>query len=468
MAEINTPVPVTADDPARPAFSAGLPHKKPLFTHSLLFESTGALIMWIAVYITTGTKFPYDYDSVNYALAIIDKFDIRLHQPHLPYFFHILFCGIFHPFISNPFILQQIVNIIYISIAFTAFFLIRPARGYMLLAASTPLILFFTCVPVVHAAALMWGALIALTLSLHREGKISPVIPAAVFFTSIGFRPDLIMFMGPVVALALYNKLSFRQFIIIMAAGIIITLCWYVPASLLSGGVSPFMESAAMSKFAVTNSIFLGATPFQHIRSATRFLIYAFGVVGPGGLLFIIWTVTNLQKKSLPLLAAAVVPFMLYGILIYLPYPNYYAPVIGFVLVWLSICNRKQISSMLVLSAVAANCLFFWFMPAPEWYSATSFQNRSVMETVKKQVLYLGANCRNTTIMPKRIMAEADKVFSGCACFAVSDDKLVPERIWLYMSNHVWHNTFAGKNGDCCKFIFNAADGTFRFVTSGE
>jgi hypothetical protein len=432
----------------------------------ILCESIAVLILWITVFITSGTPFPYDYDSVNYALAITEKFDLRIDQPHLPYVFHIFFCRAFTGFIRNPFILQQIVNLIYCSIMLICFCAIRPSHGTILLGSSMPLILFFTCVPLLHSSALAAGAATALLLILLHDGKISPVVPGIVFFICYGFRPDLAVFLGPVVALGIWKRCSLRQWLCIGSAGILILLLWYLPASLLSGGISPFKVTAQVSKtWLSVSSVLYGATPAQHARSALRFLIYPIGILGPGGIFLIVWNIKYLQKGKSFLLLTACIPLFLFGLFLFIPYPHYYAPVLGFLIIWTCYHCKKPLPVFAAMCGIIANVFFFWFMPAPQWYgNVSTFGQRALISNVKKQVLYIGANCRSTVLMPRKALAQADTILSKCSCFSAVDDYLIGSRIWSYMSSHRWHNRYVETDDSgCCRFIYDPHTEQYHF-----
>lgn len=426
------------------------------------------IIVWISVHLLSATPFPFDYDSTNYALGIWDKFDIGKCQPHaFGYIFHIMSARVFLPFIKNLFILQQAQSILYLLIAVLCFIPWQKKVSHALLIFATmPLLLFFTSVPVIHAASLAASALLAKSLFLLHERKINPVVPVIILFTSIGFRQDLGIFLGPVLAFALLrNRCTIRQWTIFSLCAALLTLSWYLPTSLLSKGLSPWKEANVIVRpFLESSSIIYGASLFSWARSVLRFLIYLPGVLGPGGIILAIFAFKSCDKTDHLYLFFATAPFMIYGFIFYFGFPNYYATIIAFFFVWISNCKDLTISPMVTIVSVLLNVLYFSFAPVPQYEDTTNYSNRRTVQSVKKQLSYLGANGRPYIQHRKNKHAFIDSALSRCECF-YDTDKIeyggIPyHRIWKLMSMTQWGNTY-GDNPD-------SADCIIRYVKPGE
>jgi len=401
--------------------------------------------LWVLVFILIGTPYPYHFDSVNFALAIVDHIDLRLQQPQPPGFlFHVVLGKLLAALrLGNPFIIQQVQNLCYLAMALFCWSRSTARkRGDLLFLSTMPLLLFFCAAPLSQAASLAFGALIAWIIYGMEKKTVSPLALVAVFFLGVGFRQDLIPFLGPVALAAfLWNRPSVTDWVLSLCIGAVITVLWYFPTQALSGGASPYvMTQEAQKIFSSSTSVFFGATPFMHIRSALRFLIYAFAVIGPAGLVYFVLAPRQLDRRQLLYLLLGTMPLFLYGTLIHIPLSYYYAPALSFALCWCFFCVGVPMARTGVAILLVLNIAFFFCVPRPQFEKPDKpFGERSWTANVKKQALYLGANGAQELVVRRDLIAMADAHLSRSAVFYVQPG-ILWDRIWNYMAAYRWHN----------------------------
>ncbi|KMQ51079.1 glycosyl transferase [Chitinispirillum alkaliphilum] len=402
--------------------------------------------IWLFVFFVAGTSFPYHYDSVNYALAIVENFDIGLHQPHPPgYFFHVLLGKFLHLLINNPFVIQQVQNIIYLCAMLPCWYLIKNRKRFDLLFLGTfPLVLFFPAVPIIHAASLLFATWTALAIHKMEKGEWSPLVLGLIYSLSIGFRQDMVLMLGPVVLYALIrNKCSPKEWGLLFLMGFVVSMLWYIPTTILSNGLDPFQSTNTENfRFYESSSVFLGANLFENIRTSLRFLIYPLGVLGPGGIIGACIALRRIPLKTWIPIFLTTAPIVLYGTVFLLPFSYYYASALGFFATWILLKEGfpRSRKTMVLLSLL--NLTFFWFAPGAqynEWRG--TFNERSLIENVGKQLLYSGANNRRLIVNNRDVMSFADSTIGNSCSFYV-EKGIFWSRFWVYMSQYHWNNNY--------------------------
>jgi len=409
-----------------------------------------ASFVWVLMQLMLGSDYPHNYDSINYALAIVDDFDIGKCQPHAyGYIYHILICRLWLPIIDNPFRIQQLQNIVYLVIALI---FMLPAgkknRWAVLVPATVPLSLFFASTAVIHTAAFAASAAIAWLILRLEAKRIPPLLLSTVFAVAVGFRQDLAMFMGPVVLVALIRqKLPFKMWLLIILSGSVLTAVWYVGTSWSSGWLSPLKEAGAIVKpFNEANALIYGAPLRESLRVILRFFLYIPAVLGPGGIFLIILSVKHWQRFDWGYSACATLPFFLYGVIVYLGIPNYYATITGFLFAWIIIRAQALVSPKMITIMVVANLLFFWFIPAPLTTNYRDFTSRSRAQSVVKQLSYTGAVGKAAVLKNQPFSSCMDATVRKCGSFYVEGSieyAGIPYwRAWNIMAERVWKNRF--------------------------
>ena len=417
-----------------------------------------SLALWIATLLLFGSDYPFHYDSINYALGIADDFDIGKCQPHAyGYIYHILSSRIWLPFIESPFRIQQAQNVLYFIIAI--FFMIpgKPSSATLLLIPATlPITLFLVATGMIHGVSFAASAIIAHLIVKLEKRTVSPVVLAVVFAIVIGFRQDLAIFLGPVVFIACIRyRCSVRQWIIMVLSGAVLTSVWYVGTSWSSGWLSPWKEANAMVKiFLPGTSLLYGAPLHETIRILIRLFLYIPGVFGPGGLLIVYLALRKSDGIDKLYLAAATAPFFIYGILLYLGMPNYYATITGFIFGWILLRTPPVIDTKLVLPVVVINLLFFLLVPAPLTKHYGTFSGRPPALSVLKQLSYIGAVGKNKVVREQGFGKFLDETVRQCGRFSsagnVEFEGLPYYRIWGLLARRMWHNTYAGSDSSAC------------------
>ncbi len=425
--------------------------------------------LWLLVFFLFGTPFPYHYDSVNYALAIAEKFDIGMHQPHPPgYLFHIMFGRVLYLFIKNPFYVQQVQNVIYLFGMVGCLYMVRERKPCQILFLGTlPLILFFPAVPIIHAASLMFGCWVAFCIGKLEKGEWSPYLLALIFAISLGFRQDMIILLGPVVLYAfICYKCTPKQWVVIFTIGAAVTSLWYFPTRLLSSGLEPFEMTNKMNvKFYEKSSVFMGAALFENVRTALRFLIYSLGVLGPGGLVAVYVASKKLSLRQWVPILLTVAPIVIYGVIFLLSFSYYYASALGFFAVWALQKNGLPQGKKVLVVLTLLNILFFALMPMArytEWRG--SFAERSFTENVAKQLLYAGANSRDLIVNKRDLLTFADTT-AGRASSFYAQEGIIWDRFWNYLSEHEWGNSYV-KDKESAEVIITRSEipGTAPFA----
>jgi len=404
-------------------------------------------ILWSAGFLIYGTSFPFDYDSVNYALAIVDSFNPSLQQPQPPgYFFHVLFGQLLHSLIQNPFRILQIQGIFYMTIMLTVLFLIPAGRGVRLFLCMFPLPLFFAGAPVIYGASLGFSALLCYLVIQVIQRRCSPVALAAIFGIAIGFRQDLSLFLLPAVLCALWKyRPAFTQSFIIALIFSICTASWFVPTRLLSKQPPVDSSMEIFHVFAKSSSIFLGASPSEALRCAIRFALYGIGVFGPAGIVYLAacWKRSASDKRVLLLLGTS--PCVLFGLLIHGPKPGYYGPALGFFLVWSLWAARPGLRSRWWIALALCNVLFFAFIPPVQ-----SPVSGTLLDKFADRFSVIGACGAAELLQTRTGMRRLDKAFNRCPCIDTAGTS-IDMRTLDYLTRYRWHtivDTISGSN--CC------------------
>jgi hypothetical protein len=416
-------------------------------------EFWAVLAVWTAGSLLYGTSLPLDYDSINYALAIVDKFDPSIHQPQPPgYFFHVMTGRALHLIIENPFRIQQVQNIAYMTVMLLALFCIPAGKGVRLFLSTLPLLLFFTGAPVIYGALVGFSALLCcqVVFVMRREGN--PLTLVVTYALAIGFRQDLSLFLLPAVLYALGKyRPSMRQIVVMAALFAACTALWFIPTMAVSSR-SPIASSSELFRtFAAGSSIFLGAPPLEALRWALRFVLYGLGAFGPAGIGYLVVCWVRAEGKDRLLLAIGVLPSLLSGLFIHAPKPGYFGVAVGFFLVWSLGAVRPVLRTRLWIALAGLNILFFALVPPMH---LTSFENAAVenrMRKIANRLSAVGGSGAHELLRARAYMRHLDSTFIKRTC--VDPEGVATDmRILSYLAKYRWHNTIAtGTDRGCGK-----------------
>jgi hypothetical protein len=352
------------------------------------------------------------------------------------------------PFIANPFRVQQAQNVLYLLTAFLFIIPLGRAKAWhALIPATLPLSLFFASASVIHAASFAASAAIAALILRLEEDRLHPLTLAVAFSLFIGFRQDLAMFMGPVVAVALLrHRCSWKEWLVIIISGVALNALWYVATSWSSGWLSPWREANAIVRpFNEASALLYGAPLFQSLRVVTRFILYLPAVLGPGGLYAVFLVAGKCGRYDLLFLGSAITPFMLYGVIVYMGIPGYYATILGFIFAWTSIRQKINPPARAAVLLSITNVLYFLFIPAPLTKNYSDFRSRPLLNSMVKQASYVGAVGRKVVTGTRGFETFLDRSLARCASFAVRDkisyDGIPYFRAWPLLAEQ-WRNRY--------------------------
>ena len=197
----------------------------------------------------------YSWDSVSFALSI-EKFDMRLHQPHPPGY--ILYSKTID-FIDG-WVKDANLTMIYLNIAATigaCWFIAKlvydltqnsnASAGAAALYAANPVSWFYGSVAEVYAVEGFWVSVIAyLVLATRRRGTYLLWASAAMAAAG-GYRPTTEVFLLPFYAAAyFYASFPRKRFVYLTAAFLIFVMgnfIWFWPLAQSVGGVSQYVTA---------------------------------------------------------------------------------------------------------------------------------------------------------------------------------------------------------------------------------
>ncbi|MBZ8179790.1 ArnT family glycosyltransferase [Oscillatoria salina] len=203
------------------------------------------------------SKILHEWDSVNFALAL-DKYDLRLHQPHPPgmFFLYILSGRLFNFFLDDPNASLVWVSTIATGFAAATIFILgqtwfgrQTGSTIALLMLSSPLIWFQGEVALSYMLEFFWVLLIVWGCYHLRYGNKLVFFSTAIFLgLAGGIRPNTPFFLFPLWAIAVFlgcreHKYKFTDVILAVILGLISVCVWLIPMVASSGGIDEFWQT---------------------------------------------------------------------------------------------------------------------------------------------------------------------------------------------------------------------------------
>lgn len=382
-------------------------------------------ILTILTRIPFMSKYLYEWDSVNFALAF-ENFDISLHQPHPPgYIFFVELGRIFNYIFQDP-----NTTLIFLSMIFSVFTVILIyllskkmftrevgiISGFLLI--FNPIFWFYGEIGTIYASQAFFATFIAFLSYQAIENDKYGFISAAVLGLAGGFRQDITIFMFPLWLFCIsYKRLNLKIIISKIIIVVLSYLTWFLLTIQFSGGYSRYStitKGQLMDSFD-NYSIFFGASMLKYASMLENFLIWTISGLGIAGvfsfLFLIIYNPENILKSSnlknpkFIFFILWIMPAFTFFALIFVVKPGYtllYLPALTIItgfLVFLmckkmKFMSRKKSTVLLISFFIVFNMINFIFVEKVEIENADNDYAK-----VYEKIEYLSLNPGKTIII---------------------------------------------------------------------
>lgn len=363
---------------------------------------TISLLLIILVVITRlpfASKFLYEWDSVNFALAM-DRYDILLHQPQPPGY--ILFVGLGKVF--NQIFQDANTTLIFMSILFSALTVIllyylgkqlfsrKVAITGTILLIFSPIFWFYGEIATIYPSEAFLAILIAYTSYQTLKGQKNFLyISSIALGLAGGFRQDLIPFMFPLwLFCLLYPEGSYKKIIRRLVTAFAVLggsiLLWLIPTILLAGGLESYLNSSGhFSASFKTSSVLFGASLSNHLLMdgmLASWLMIGLGFMG--GFLILLFIIIKresilnrgmLKNPKFIFMILWILPSLLFLVFIPLSKPGYtltFLPaltlILGYVLITFSRdfsfkfnISLKSVCGAMLIIYIVLNSVYFLY-----------------------------------------------------------------------------------------------------------
>jgi hypothetical protein len=329
------------------------------------------------------TRTPYEWDSVNYALAL-DHFSIPDGQPHAPgYLFYVLAGKLLHLFIQNPITALNVLNLVLGVVALTACYrcakLLSSRRAGIMAAflfTASPLAWFYGEVAEIYSADAAVSALLGYLFFRYTRDRreISLFRATLALGLSGGFRASTQFFFVPAWLFLLTRVGDHRKKTVIGMHGLLFCLAsalWMAPTFSNAGGLFAYLEVSrqTLGPFLSANSLFYGAPPAAHLKMILKLIAWSAIYLGPAlfiSSLVMLKTRPELFKhRDVQLVWFWFLPAFLFFALIYIAKPGYLLfalpPVIIAAAVLLDAFFRSRRAAALFTAIIAMPGLLYLF-----------------------------------------------------------------------------------------------------------
>lgn len=205
------------------------------------------VLLWIASRVPYFEPYHFEWDSAQFTLGFYDYNPVQ-HQPHPPgYPLWILAMHAAAPLTGHPATAQTLLGWLFLLAAIPPFYLLlreRSGPGAALVATAavwfSPLILLHASVQSVYPVDLFASAWLGYFCARILAGQTRYLLPIAILAPlAMGFRQSGVVFLGPILALAVFIAIRAKQWRTLAVAavtGLAVLLAWLIPLAEICGG----------------------------------------------------------------------------------------------------------------------------------------------------------------------------------------------------------------------------------------
>jgi hypothetical protein len=348
---------------------------------------------------------------VQFALAI-EKFDVRLYQPHPPGYILFVFLGkFFNIFIKDANLSFISINIIFSCVSVILLFYLGCAIKDKYLGICASLLFLFSSVfwfegevALPYIMECFFSILAGLLCYLTISGKNYILLTSFILALAGGVRQNLVLFLFP---LFLYSIFCFRKNLIsnILKSTIIFTftsLFWFLPMAYLSGGISEYQKVLSGQLNYVLNFSFIKGGYFAFLENTKKTINYTlFGSLGLSIIFPIFYFIKFLifkekiflNKKLFFFFLFWILPSFLFYCLIFIDPPAYtltYIPslfiLISFCILEVSSIFKKNFKKILftILSILIISEISIFYFNFPKVIKKNYLDFKIKVETLKE------------------------------------------------------------------------------------
>lgn len=251
----------------------------------------------------------YHWDSVNFAYAM-REFNVAKEQPQPPgYIVYVWLCRAVDLLFGDPQTTMVWISIVASALAVVALYYLGKAMfdartGLIaaLLLATSPLVWFYGEIALPHSLDMLLvivGVWWLYETMLGRYGYLYPAV--AVMAIAGGVRQQTLVFLAPLIVFAL-RKVGWKRFIAAGILGALICLAWFVPLTLLSGGVRGYLQAmgAYAGRYNATTSVFAGGGWWGLRRNLIKLTLYTLFGWSVAALPWAVYAVRRVWQRAWP------------------------------------------------------------------------------------------------------------------------------------------------------------------------
>ncbi|MFA0833704.1 MAG: ArnT family glycosyltransferase [Methanobacterium formicicum] len=255
------------------------------------------------------SKFLFDWDSINFALAFKD-FNISLSQPQPPgYIFFVGLGRFLDSFFQDPnstmifmSITFSILTVILVYLLGKKIFSNEIGIISSLLLIFNPIFWFYGEIASIYVCQGFFATLIAFLSYKSMEKNSFVYISALVLGLAGGFRQDVTVLMFPLWLFCIsYERFELKKIVVSMFIVILSSLTWFLSTVHLSGGYNHYSN---LTKYQLTSSfnkcsIFFGADILNHIIMLEKLALWTLNGLGIAGIFSLLFLVLQNPKNMI-------------------------------------------------------------------------------------------------------------------------------------------------------------------------